>query len=270
MRLQSLIIVAFLTFAAAAVAQAPTARGSASKLADIFEAANVAASRGDHAGAIARYVELAEAGVRDPDVYFNLATSLAQSGDYPRAILYYERTLMLRPSDSSAAKNLRDAEQALEEERAEAEGEAMIQRSSSISEAIYGRFAEDALAYALLAANLLFFTGLAWAWVRRRRARGLYLLITASGLVLLLSALGLAAKAGLFRDGPRAVVLEDRVALREGPDPRARIRGEARGGDRGELVDRDGEFVKLRVITGLEGWAPDTAVGSVDPGYTAH
>ncbi|MDH3728400.1 MAG: SH3 domain-containing protein, partial [Myxococcales bacterium] len=68
----------------------------------------------------------------------------------------------------------------------------------------------------------------------------------------------------------RAVVLEDRVVLREGPDPRARVRGEARGGDRGELVDQDRDFVKLRVIGGLEGWAPKTAVGRIDREDATH
>ena len=77
-------------------------------------------------------------------------------------------------------------------------------------------------------------------------------MLVSSAVLLLFSALGLAVKSGLLREGPRAVVLEDRVALREGPDPRARVRGEARGGDRGELVDGDRDFVKFRVIGGLE------------------
>ncbi len=251
-------------------AQQPVYQGRAEKLADIFASANSAASRGDHPNAITRYRELIAAGVHDPDVYFNLATSLAQSGDYPRAILNYELVLALRPSDSKASTNLRNAEKALEETRAEAEGEASIQRSSSISDALYQRFTENGLAYALLIANLLFFAALAWAWARRSRGRGLYTLLVSSGVVLLFCALGLAVKAGMLRDGPRAVVLEDRVALREGPDPRARVRGEARGGDRCELVDQDRDFVKLRVIGGPEGWASSTAIGRIDSNYATH
>lgn len=251
------------------LAQKAGAPGHASKLADIFSAANIAASRGDHATAIFRYEELTRAGVHDPDVYFNLGTSLAQSGDYPRAIFNYERVLALRPSDSKASANLRDAEKALEETRAEAEGEAAIQRSSSIGDAIYHRVTEDELAYTLLVANFFFFAALAWA-TRRRRGRGLYAMLIASAVLLLFGALGLAVKSGLLRDGPRAVVLEDRVELREGPDPRAGVRGEARGGDRGELIDVDRDFVKFRLIGGLEGWAPTTAVGRIEPDDATH
>lgn len=265
-----ILCVASLMLLAAGVAAQQPLQGRASTLGDLFAAANFAASRGDYATAITRYQELIAAGVHDPDVYFNLATSLAKSGDYPRAIFNYERTLNLRPGDSKASENLRSAEKALEETRAEAEGEASIQRSSSISDALYHRFTEDGLAYVLLVANFSFFAALAWAWARRSRGRGLYTLLVSSAVVLLFSALGLAVKAGLLRDGPRAVVLEDRIVLREGPDPRAHVRGEARGGDRGEIADRDGGFVKLRVIGGLEGWTPVTAVGSIDSDDPAH
>ena len=125
------IALALLAAPVGATAQQAEQVTGGSSLAGIFEAANVAGSRGDHAGAISNYGRLTEAGIHDPDVYFNLATSLAQSGDYARAILNYERALTLRPNDAKASENLRDAEKALEEQRAEKEGEATIQRSSS-------------------------------------------------------------------------------------------------------------------------------------------
>ncbi len=255
-----------------ASAQQPedASRGSSSSLTGIFEAANIAGSRGDYSAAISNYSKLTEAGIHDPDVYFNLATSFAQSGDYPRAILNYERALTLRPRDRKASENLRDAERALEEQRAENEGEATIQRSRSISDAVYGALSEDALAVALLVANLLFFVALGWVSVGRRRSGGLYALLVSSAVVLLFCALGLGAKAGVLRDGPRAVALDDHVILREGPDPRAQVRGEARGGDRGEIVDRDRDFVKLRVVNGLEGWTLGAGVGLIDLDHRVH
>ena len=264
------LILAVLVAPVGAAAQKPAEALGGSSLTQIFEAANLAASRGDHAGAISNYRKLTEAGVHDGDVYFNLATSFAQSGDYPRAILYYERALALSPSDGKASENLRDAEKLLEERRAEAEGEAMIQRSRAISDAVYGRLSEDALAYLLLGANLIFFLGLGWAAIGRRRNRWLYPLLITSAVILLFCAFGLGVKAGLLRDGARAVALDDRVILREGPDPRAQVRGEARGGDRVEVVDQDRDFVKLRMVSGLEGWTPATGVGLIDPDHRVH
>ena len=235
-----------------------------SSLTEVFEEANVAASQGDYSSAVAGYRTLVDAGVRDPDVFFNLGTAFAQSGDYPRAILNYERALELRPNDDQTQKNLRNAERRLEEGRAEVEGEATIQRRSSISDAVYGGFTEDALAYALLFANFAFFGCLGWAWRSRTRSGGLIATLVCTGTILAFTGLGIAVKAGALRDGPRAVALDDRVVLREGPDRDAQARGEARGGDRAEVVDADDDFVKLRVVSGLEGWTPADAVGLVD------
>ena len=235
-----------------------------SSLAEVFESANVAASRGDYARAVSGYQTLVEAGVRDSDVFFNLATSFAQSGDYPRAILNYERALQVRPNDDRTRQNLRNAERALEESRAEREGEATIQRSASISEAMYGSFTESALAYVLLVSNFCFFACLAWGWVSRRRSTWLVISVTAAGLLLGLSAFGVGVKAGILRDGPRAIAIDDRVALREAPDERARVRGTARGGDRAQVVGSDRDYLKLQMVSGMVGWAPASAVGLVD------
>jgi uncharacterized protein YgiM (DUF1202 family) len=95
-------------------------------------------------------------------------------------------------------------------------------------------------------------------------------LAVAAGLVLLFCAIGLATKSGVFRDGLRAVVVGDRVSLRDGPDAKARIRGIARGGDRVLVTATDGDFVKLRVIRGTEGWTDASFVGLVDPDARLH
>ncbi len=257
---------ASILFVAVAVWCEPTgaqaSRGAS--LTEIFELGNVAATRGDHQSAIESYTTLIDAGVRDPDVYFNLGTVYAQSGDYARAILNYERTLTLRPNDERASDAIRNAEQTIEEARAEAEGEATIRRSDSIGDAAFAGFTENALAVGLLIVNVVFFAALAWAFVRRERERWLATLLVVSGALLVVCALGLGVKSGLLRDGPRAVVLDDRVVLREGPDPRARPRGQARGGDRGQIVGRDRDFVKLRVVGRLEGWTPASSVGQID------
>jgi tetratricopeptide (TPR) repeat protein len=262
------LTLAFMFLLLAAYASAQTA--ARSSLRELFEAANVSASRGDYETAISNYHRLVESGVRDPDVYFNLATAFAQAGDYPRAILNYERALERRPGDDQTEENLRTAEKTLEERRAESEGEATIQRSISMSDAIYSPFTEDALAVVLVASNFVFFGCLAWIWAMRRRRGRLLGLAIGAGFVLGFCALGLGVKAGMFRDGVRAVAIGDRVILREGPDEDARIRGEARGGDRAEVLAFDRDFVKLRVVSGAEGWANAGSVGLVDPDARLH
>jgi hypothetical protein len=73
---------------------------------NLFGEANEAYSRGDYAQAISKYQQITETAGYSPSVLYNLANSLAQSGETGRAILNYERALRLAPSDSDISGNL--------------------------------------------------------------------------------------------------------------------------------------------------------------------
>ena len=50
--------------------------------------------------------ELESVGVVSPELYYNLGNAYYKSGDYAHAILYFERTLKIDPSNSDARYNL--------------------------------------------------------------------------------------------------------------------------------------------------------------------
>ena len=50
--------------------------------------------------------ELESVGVVSPELYYNLGNAYYKSGDYAHAILYFERTLKINPSNSDARYNL--------------------------------------------------------------------------------------------------------------------------------------------------------------------
>ncbi len=56
----------------------------------------------------------------------------------------------------------------------------------------------------------------------------------------------------------------------KGPTPGLRCGEKRGGGDRGEVVDRDRDFVKLRVVNGLEGWTLSAGVGLIDLDHRVH
>lgn len=61
---------------------------------------------GDWQRSVSAWSELGECGVVSPELYYNLGNANFKSGDYARAILYYERTLKADPSYSDARFNL--------------------------------------------------------------------------------------------------------------------------------------------------------------------
>lgn len=229
---------------------------AAQTVGQVFDRANTAAAQGDHPRAIRGYERLLEAGVDDPDVHFNLATSYARHGELGRAILHFERVLARRPGDEGAERGLAQARELLGQRRADRGEDSAVDAGPPFPEVLVQDVSEQSLAWALLALDVLLFGLLvARRWVRPEGAR-LTLTVAAPivGLVLLLVASGLAIRTGVFRDGKPGIVLDEEAVLREGPDPRARARGAPVEGERVRILGRHGRFVRVRLRGEREGW----------------
>ncbi len=99
MRRLTLLVVAILIVAGAVHAEPAT-------LAAQFADANKAYAAGDYPGAIAAYSALAEKGVVDADLFFNMGNAYFESGDLGHAVLWYERARRLDPRDDDVRDNL--------------------------------------------------------------------------------------------------------------------------------------------------------------------
>ena len=235
---------------APSLARPDIARGQ--DLATLYGKANAAYFEGELERAIASYDQLVASGVRDPDVYHNLAVAHGRAGRLGYAVLYLERALLLSPGETELEQTLAMARAALGERRAQKEGEATVETRPPLVEALVQGLGEDTLALSVLLMTYLFFGLLLW----RGRARGeslrlgLGIAAPLSALLLALSAGGLAVKADLLQEGQRAIVVQDRAVLREGPDPRAQSRGEAREGAGARILEKDGDFARVRLRGG--------------------
>jgi tetratricopeptide (TPR) repeat protein len=254
------ISVALVTLAAPCVA-------AADSLEEIFERANGAYFRGDFDTAAREYRRLIDLGVVDADVSFDLATAEARLGHYGAAIQYYEQAMWLRPGDDDAHEGLEAARSALGRRRAQSQGEAEVDSGPPLAEALFGSISRDVLAVATVVFDLVFFGVLiGLLFVERESARlGLGIAAPLVGIVLLVSGAGLALRSGWLEEGDPAVVLSERLALREGPDPEAAERHRALEGQRAWVTDRDGTWALVRVPSLGEGWVEAEHVGLVRP-----
>lgn len=253
------------TMLSTVLAAAIASSAAGQSLQELFVQGNAAYFEGDFATAIARYEALIQAGVDDADVHYNLGTAYARAGKCGAAIVELERSLRVSGGDDDAAANLQACQAQLGKRRAQAEGEATVQTRPPWSEALLQPVSLDTLAWVVLALNVALFTTL----LLRRRARQettrVSLAIAASliGLGLLVAGMGLGVKARWFDRGEAAVVLREQAPLREGPDPRARSRSEAHEGERGQILQREGEYMRVRLARGPEGWMHADDVGSI-------
>ncbi|HJL14663.1 MAG TPA: tetratricopeptide repeat protein [Sandaracinaceae bacterium LLY-WYZ-13_1] len=240
---------------------------SADSLEEIYERANAAYFRGDYDAAAAGYRRLVDLGVVDPDVTFDLAVAEARRGRYGEAIRFFERTLWLRPGDDEAREGLEAARDALGGQRAQSEGEAEVDTGPPLSEAVFGGIPRGVLAGATLLFDLaLFGVLIALLFARRESLRlGLGIAAPLLGLALIVSGVGLALSRGWLEEGEPAVVLAERASLREGPDPRAGERHQAREGQRAWILDADGGWRLVRIPSVGRGWVEAESIGRVRP-----
>ncbi len=237
----------------------------ADSLAEAFARGNAAFARGAYDNAVREYEALVDAGVDDPDVAFNLASAYGALGRYGPAIRYFERTLRLAPRDAAAREGLRVAREALGERQAQAQGEAIIQDRPPLSEAIFSAFSADDLALSLLAS--IWLGAVLWLGLPRIRTEALRLgcgIGAALAFALAFgSALGLGAKADWGREGERAVILREGVAIREGPDDRARLAAELAEGEHVRVLAREGRYARILARGERAGYVLGSDVGEL-------
>jgi tetratricopeptide (TPR) repeat protein len=237
----------------------------AQSLQNIFSRGNEAYFQGDYAGAVAQYRKLADAGVDDADVYYNLAAAHARNGELGRAVLYLERAIRINPRDEAAEAALSTCRSALGHNRAEKEGEATVQTRPPLSKALVRPFSENQLAWMVAVFDLAFFGVLVALRIVRRESRRIALGVAAPllGLLLLAAGAGLAVKSEVLENGRAAIVLLERAELREGPDPRAQVRATAREGQPARILAREGAYLRVRLGGGAEGWMKQKAVEEI-------
>jgi tetratricopeptide (TPR) repeat protein len=264
-RIRTLVRGAPLALALVAAVIASPGQALAEALADVFRTANEAYFRGDYKTAVQSYQRLVDAGVRDADVYFNLGIAAAREAELGSAILNLERAARLRPGDAEANAALETARATLGKRLAQAKGEAMIEAKPPISEALVRSVGEDTLAVSLLVFDGLFF-GLLLAYSRLKtdaQRNTSAVAAAACGVLLLISATGLFLKRGGQSEGRAGVVLREGAELREGPDRHARPRAGAHEGTSARVLASDGNFVRVKIPGGAEGWMAQRDVGLI-------
>lgn len=203
-------------------------------------------------------------GIEDPDVYLDLGIAEAESTRYGHAIVAFERALALRPTDEVARRGLENAETMLARRRAERRGQAVTVETTRPL-AAFGRAVPEPLAavgtlvFAWVAALSL----AALAFVRRESKRiGLGIAAASAVLVALVFGLALHGRARPRGVLATAVIVREQQPLRVAPDEGAPVRITLDEGERADLVERHGSFVRLSRDGHSLGWLPRDSVGT--------
>jgi len=88
---------------------------TAREAADIYNKANQFYASNDFQPALSNYLVLIERGVKNPHLYYNIGNTYFKLGEIGYAILYYEKTLAIKPFDRETRENLEYVKRSLKE-----------------------------------------------------------------------------------------------------------------------------------------------------------
>lgn len=252
------LLLALLVVGLASAAAGPA---RADRLDEAWRRGNDAYLHGDYAGAVAAYQELDRQGVVSADLCFNLGDAYYRQGNLGRAIWAFERAAGLDPDDDDARYNLTQV-------RKVADRRAHDKIEGAARDPLWTRvvttLGPSTETWLFVAIYLALFVALAARRLRRGAGDHARALLAAAasilGVAALLSGTLLAGRAYLDRV-PFGVVLPDGVAVKEGADANYRTSFELHAGLRVRLLDRDQDWLRIRLPNGLEGWVREPDIG---------
>ena len=210
----------------------------------------------DWAGAIAAFSSIADAGIKNGKLYYNLGNAHLKNGDIGRAVMWYLRARNYIPNDPDLTFNLRYA-MSLVKDKTDEEG-------PSIFPVLFfwrQMFSRSAIQWAAILLNLFFWLLLSFQWVRRKKVLNtLNAVILSAAAVFILTA---TYNHYEERYAKTAIVLPEQVSVRSGLSENATELFVLHAGSRVRLEKESGTFVRILFSKGKIGWLPKEVVGVI-------
>jgi tetratricopeptide (TPR) repeat protein len=221
---------------------------TAEEASQIFGSANDAFLKGELTQAVDGYRRLIADGYDAADVHYNLGNTLLAEGHPGPAILEYQRARRLDPADEDITANLDRARRDLVDKVAGPNEAPVFDRIALL-------VAPNQVGWAALGLYLVF-----WLALGLRRFLGAGGWTTPLAIVCVLLAIPIGAIIGaqvyLRTRFHAAVVVAASDPVREGPSASSKVSFEIHEGTELRVLQREGEYARVRLFNGLEGWAP--------------
>jgi tetratricopeptide (TPR) repeat protein len=235
--------------------------GPAGSPEELLARGNDAYARGDYAAAAESYRRILESGIRNGRVYYNLGNACFRQNRIGEAILYYEKTLKLDPTDPDARENLRYANLRIRD-RIPADDLpvllAILERARNLLrlEQVVPLFTGLYLAAMACAAAWILGNGRRWAPAVGVAALGLLSLVLIAGGWMFLQ--------GRARDASNAaIVLSEKVDVLSGPGTENTLLASVHEGTKVRIHNRRDPWVQVTLPDGRAGWMKGDALGTI-------
>ena len=218
----------------------------------LIDQANEAYQTGDYNSALQKYEQLLNEGYNSADLYYNLGNTYFRLNQPGSAILYFEKAALLEPGDKDIIHNLEVVKKTLPDQLDVISDFFVLEwwdETRNICSPTQWAVIGLLLLWAGIGGLVLWFRG------KNRQARkqgfvaGIVLLL----LSILPFALGFSA-AQYQKDSQKAVIMVEQVNLKSAPDEVSEDLMELHEGTCLQILDEIGEWKKIRLSNGEEGW----------------
>ncbi|HOG75538.1 MAG TPA: tetratricopeptide repeat protein [Candidatus Marinimicrobia bacterium] len=231
------------------------------ELDSLFEQGNRAYQEENYPEAIRLYESIIARGYESGPLYFNLGNAYYRVNNIGRAILNYERAARLMPNDPNVAFNLQLANLSVKD-RVEAPPPFFLFRWY---QNILNLFSTRG--WAVIFSILLLIAASSFAvWLNldlRRLRRGIKSLFIVSGALSIIVALILFQKYRIETASDFGIVLSGTVSSLSAPQAGSTELFIIHEGTKFKILDSDGNWLKIELVDGKQGWVPSADVAKI-------
>jgi tetratricopeptide (TPR) repeat protein len=226
-----------------------------------FEDGNQLYQDGNYEQAISQYRSVIGLGYESASLYYNLGNAYFKLNDIGHAILYYEKAKKLAPRDADILHNLKIARvYVVDKIQVPNPGFIIKQWHRLIT-----FFNTHQLSVMMLAFYVFFLlTLIFYLVIRKRQIKSLIkFLVYPSAVAFAVFLLLFLLRLDYDRNHQRGIVLEEKVTVMSAPSEDAKEVFSIHRGLELIIADQSGDYYRIRLVDGKEGWLPSDDVGRI-------
>jgi tetratricopeptide (TPR) repeat protein len=230
--------------------------------AEIYNSANDLYSKKEYHEALDLYLELANRGIQNPLLYYNVANTYFKTGNIGHAVLYFERALLLKPLDRDIRANLDHVRSQLEDKIAPLYEEGvlkLLRKVFSFPNIKIFVYLEIVL-FSTLIIILLFFLFLSHSRTRLKNP------IIVIGVVYLAVLIGLISQFAYEKKFPQGIILRKELDVKSSPLVESETLFTLHEGTKFRLIESRGEWIRFSIQDGRQGWILQESVAFIQEG----
>ncbi|MGK9475213.1 tetratricopeptide repeat protein [Melioribacter sp. OK-6-Me] len=228
---------------------------------ELFKQANEYYRQQNYDRSIEIYNEILNAGYESPELYYNLGNAYFKSGKIGYAILYYEKGLKLKPGDEDLEYNLRIARARTVDKVEEVPRIFLVEWW----DAIVTSLSLDGWAAVVIVVYLIFIASLGGYFLSKKIKIQKISFFSASFALPILIVLSLILYTRYNREVSMhyGILVENVYSVKVAPDDNSNDAFVVHEGLKMELIDKVGEWVKIKLPDGKVGWVERNVVRQI-------